>query len=101
MATVASAGTTFIRAGRRFGIGEAKRVRETLELFAPVRAVSIDLSDAVAIDEESFAVMAQAFVLSPQCRVEVRGPLRYRRRLLREIAAANERSVPSESLAAM
>lgn len=92
----AESGTTFVRVEKRFGLEEARRLRATLKLLAPVRRVSIDFSAAQQIDDASLSEVAQMLADDPGCRFDLEGLTHHRRRLLRYMGVA-DRPEPRET----
>ncbi len=83
----AAAGTTFVRIEKRFGLDEARRLREALETLKPIRQVAIDFSVAEHVEDAALSELAQMMVVSPECRFRLAGLTRHKRRLLQYMGA--------------
>lgn len=83
----AAAGTTFVRIEKRFGLDEARRLREALEALRPIRQVSIDFSGAEHVEDAALSELARLMVVSPECRFRLAGLTHHKRRLLRYMGA--------------
>ncbi len=83
----AQAGTTYVRIEKRFGVGEARRLRDALESLRPIRQVAIDFSVAEHVEDAALSEIAQLMASSPECRFRLHGLTHHKRRLLRYMGA--------------
>ncbi len=90
----AGAGTTYVRIEKRFGVDEARRLREALESLRPIRQVSIDFSVAEHVEDAALSEVAQMMAVSPECRFRLAGLTHHKRRLLRYMGAPAPGAAP-------
>ncbi len=79
------AGTTYVRVEKRFGLAEARRLREALETLGPIRRIAIDFSGAEHVEDAALSEIAQMMAVTPECRFHLSGLTHHKRRLLRYI----------------
>ncbi len=86
-----------LRLGRRFGVPEAERVRETVQAFAPLRQLTLDFTDVRDFEQSACQVLAKVVSAIFVRKIVLLGVTLGQSRLLKYLGADCTRSEPGRA----